>query len=600
VPVSIFRGFLGIDEVHDPSTIVRFGRDGWSGDRGATMPIVGVMLVSVLAFAGFAVDLGTAYGYRRQAQAAADAGSLGGGQALTNTALTTTGRLDRAAVFVKYLTYNDVVQQGITPAQWNAAWASCTDPQRLAVTAPATSVSAVPVWPADASGTQCISFSTNGQRMRVRTPNQLVRTSFASLVGVKSWNASAGATVEITLNPGGGVLPYGIPQSAAGANEVCLKAGAGNVPDPLCSGGDTGNFGLLDISLYGNVSIGNQFECAGSNNAHDRSAFNTALGVDHPLSLFPSVGGNPYATGAQPDNTAFRKNDATTCNATNPPDWVAQPNALDVDTGNSMGGVQMGMIDGWSGTLFGVGATKGRLAQGSNQKRLVQLGRDDLDDWGLWNYINPALTSATIPASCVASSFDSGSSAWLNTNTINPPAGYFAQIPAYARTTTVNGVTQPLYKQTLPNKSKWHMMRCLRDYIAVGYTVPLFGKDSDGDSTNGHYDIMDSPRFAYVPQLWDDFDSGSSVNNNGGVRIWVRRAVFLETGYWGCNNGSGGCDAAWSPQEGVDAVGFGAVGTSAADLDAMSALVIRAPMLPTEIQDLGPGGANQIGVQLIR
>lgn len=614
------------DELADGPT--RLGRGG-QVDRGSTLPVVLVIFVTVMAFAGFAVDVGIAFNYRRQAQTAADAGALAGANEAVNqndSIIGATGLRYRMINWVKWTTYQDALKAGNpTEAQWNAQWAACSDPGHLTYTAPASIATTSPTWSAGGA-TQCISWSNDYTRLRVKVPEQSTPTVFARLVGFNSYSTSAIAEVEFVINyPAGGVLPFGLWGNAAAAGQICATNGAGNVPaDSACSGGTDGNFGYIDFKLFRHGNNGATSDC-GSNNTAERISYNVVMGVDHPLGLVPN-----NDTGVQDMAwPVVTESAAGVCG-----NFLARPNHFYTQTGNALiKATETGLITGISpgaGNDFGVGTKPGRLTNtcpytfgsttpigtpGYCLKATMKTGAPQLDNVGLWQYLSPTMTAGTnantdVPKSCHISSYFID--LYVPTN---PASGLKSSYPWKSWT----GDTK-----RYPNKSREHLERCIFDYTngiydftnnivttPGGYKTILFGRDSDGDPSNGIYDIMRSPRFGFVPVWWEaQPQSGQSAT----YTLRARRAVYINTLFFKCNNG-GGCAASIAPGEPGVALNsnrtwlangepnFAAWTPAGANdgLDAMTAISFVFPsMLPIEARDTAVSNLNDLGTYLAR
>jgi len=173
-----------------------------SDERGATLPMFAICLTVLMAMAGFAVDFGLLFTERREAQAAADSGALGGALDLAagmDTASEATAALIRANLST---TYSDV--------EWTALWAACVDAEVLTFTGTVLGTS-----------TDCISFDGLG-RYRVVVPDQKVDSAFASVLGINSFSTGAMAEAELTINGVGGVLPFAVLGSAPSGSLICM------------------------------------------------------------------------------------------------------------------------------------------------------------------------------------------------------------------------------------------------------------------------------------------------------------------------------------------------------------------------------------------
>jgi Flp pilus assembly protein TadG len=550
-----------------------------TNDKGITIPLIALSMIVLLAFVAFAVDLGQGYAVRRQSQSSADSAALAAAQQMVLG-----GTRAQAADYAKLLSYDTIALQPSATGTWDGAFASCSDGEQLAVAAPS-SAGTAGVWGAGAS-TACISFSSNNQRVRVRIPGQTFDTSFAHFVGVDTFTVSTFAEADINFTiAGGGAMPYAITPAAAANQEVCLNNGAGNVPD--CTGSETGNFGAVDWSLYGNTqaaawgvsgptTLALPTACSDTSNeltATLRMAFNLMLGVDHPLGVVPPLGGNANA----PDMTQVR-NDRTICGATTPPNWLARPNQSWTQTGNAVrSGTEIGLINGagnLSITLRGRLDRHCGLSMGWNCDTLYTNGTNargaagsPIDDTPLWEFLSTDLVSGA-----------AGNS---------PSDGLYHSAP-----------DECLPSAFSSSPTKQDLLACFTAYEAGGYDTVvnpdgsvgtvLFGRDTDGNSDNDQYDIMQAPRFGFVPLLWEQFPSGQSDPIN--VRAF--RPVYLQTTYYGCSGGS--CDGVHNPGEPWSAI------ASNKKLQALSAMAIRLPMLPEAARDMAPAGPLDTTVRLVR
>jgi hypothetical protein len=378
-------------------------------------------------------------------------------------------------------------------------------------------------YPVVSTESPCISFNSYLTRIRVRIPNVTVDASFSRAAGVDHLLSTAAAEAELIFGFSGGILPFGLPNGSGGQTEICLKSGpSSQAPNqPPCDGPATGNFGSLDIAWYGNPLMGTPTQCNGNTNG--RLAGNMALGVDHPLDEWRGPDEDP------PESSEVIRDDNALC-----PDQGARPNQIMGQTGIGAN-LDAGMV---SATSVDGRTVPGRLTRSPFATRVVRTGTQPLDDKPLWEFIDPTLTSG-IPPSCVRS-----------------------------------GIS-----------SKTQMRTCLADYAAgvgcatVPCSVPLFTADTDGDATNGVVDIQRSPRFAFVPQLWDDqWGTGS-----GNYAIKRFRPVFVQTTYFGCN--AQRCSASHDPGE----AGTGIPVATNKQLEGLTALLLLNQMFPAAVIDLGPG-----------
>jgi hypothetical protein len=352
------------------------------GDDGISLVLFALTVTVLLVFVAFAVDLGAAFGEKRKSQNTADAGALAGGRFLL-VAKTPPGSAPNDAAIaseVMLITHrnlqNDSVfsdANSLTLNQWQARFASCTDPERDAAAFPLVSGSSA-----------CISYNTAMTRVRVRLPSLRVPTMFAGVIGINALTVNAAAEAEIIPDGSGGLLPFGLPGGTANNTEVCLKSGS--QPNlPPCNGPVTGNFGSLDIAFYGNPVLGTPTVCTGETNL--RLEVNIAMGVDHPMDEYREAGESSEAI----------RNDRTLC-----PELEARPNQMLGQPGIGSN-IDQGLLAG--ATLEGR-PIAGRLTRGPWATRHVRSDTPDVDNRPLWEFIDPSLADPTIPSSCVRGSID--------------------------------------------------------------------------------------------------------------------------------------------------------------------------------------------------
>lgn len=503
------------------------------GERGLAIVLVALTVTVVLVFVAFAVDISAALGERRKSQNTVDAAALAGGLLLVDPG----GRLvtppeDVVAREIIDLAYENVRNDtalsdtnDLTPSEWSARFAACTDPDR--------DTSAFPVV---STLTPCISFNSRMTRARVRLPDLNVGTSFATVLGIDSLAVSADAEVELVPVARSGVLPFGLPGGSSGDSEICLKSK--NQPSlPPCDGGENGQFGSVDISMYGNPVMGTPTECAGQ--TQNKLAVNIAIGIDHELGSYTS--GSPVL-------------DRREC-----PDLAATPNSILAQTG-----VGSSLDDGLiAGASVGGPTFPGRLTTGPWAVRRVRSG-SQLDDRPLWAFIDPALTAADVPASCVPGT-----------------------------------VT-----------SKASMVRCLDDYKLAARTSTLPALlTADVDGVPGP-DILRSPRFAWVPQLHVDSWGADPDASPQYYNIETFRPVFLQTAYFSCSNnaqGPAGCDGWFDPGEGGSFYVVGSTGapstrslTANKTLEALTALLLTEGLIGPDVVAAGPTGQRTYELVLRR
>lgn len=451
------------------------------GDKGVVIVLFALVLVILMIFAAFAVDVSGVYSARRSDQSAADTAALGGLQTLLTPG--STGAQVQATVI-------DLVVASVGSKAATFDWNSCnTADDDIIDTA--------------VNGKNCITTTASRDVLQVRIPLQRYPSSFAGVVGV-NLDHSAFAIAGINAVGIGGVLPLPIGANAGDADGyVCVRTGSGGALDAIdpCNKQNTGNFGSADFGLWRDP------ECTA--NPKDRWALNVARGVDHTLSS--------YGPGKQPWGQTL-KVDTTLC-----PGTVEQyPNGADT---TSVGGVTTTLVASalFNGPTAGV---PGRLAldAGSqlNDNDRTTIGSVSVDNNGLWEFITPGLDSAVtdVPESCEAHNFVPGDT--------ELPAPYQAFFQANSDPVT---------------RTRILLRRCISHYngqafsgVIANYTEPggcgvarnractgvVFGKDSA--PTKEGYDIQFTPRFGYVPQLHSDFTINDNQVGFAGFRpIYIQR-----------------------------------------------------------------------------
>ena len=479
-------------------------------ESGFTLIFVAMLLVALLVFAAIVIDIGGVYANRRDDQNAADVASLAAVQELRSPNKET-------AMFatVKQQAHT-ALGRTLSDAAWDSCPGSATDPGVLAV---------------QISFASCISY--NAVRVRVRIPDQFYDTVFGGVVGQDSIKHSAFAIAGLEAEGFGGVLPFAIAGIDAGLG--CLKSNSNGQASALC-GSLTGNFGFLDFSHFG-PALGdpnlNTVQSCGSGDTAARIEANTAMGVDHQLSI---------------DRTVHVSNvvDApSACQA-----GIQFPDAANTQTGNHENEITRGMFnnDSGSGPNYSDGKPARlqrhdpRLFSGGGSQIDGVAGVDNLDDNALWRFIPPDTgpvqsNVVDFPKSCQRNQFVDSTDSYYSDITDNSAldvdvATFLSQVPS-----TRDQIFALLH-------------RCFTHYVGDSWdgtpvgsfvdtfgaaeapsgcgsdnvcTSPVFTVDSDTSEDPNIYDIQYTSRFGYVPEI-TDFPSGGSQ-----ARAFVRfRASFIQ------------------------------------------------------------------------
>lgn len=562
---------------------------GRRGDEaGVVLPLTALLLVVLVGAVAFAVDLGILYNERRQDQTSVDASALSGARLMLEGAST-----DAMFEDIVELSYANLWSPGFDLDTWYAMWDGCVDGGAAAsgygdelVLSPGYASPGGTAFGDTSVG--CVTFddAADPERMRVHLPEITVDAVFASVLGVDGWPSSAFAEVGIADPRGpGGVLPYGLPSGSTGYSEVCIKASSQGPSE--CDGGTTGNYGPLDLSVFGLLDA--PVDCAEVGNKASRAAINTAQGLDHMLS---TTDGNP------PIATPIIREDAECLG-----DQEDDPNTADTDTGVDTGAFWLGMLgdvgessgtldlpEGVDGRLRGIHPALDAVYEPATTNTIAVQSSREIEDVPLWAFLSDDLVpgvdpATTVPARCLPEVFDTFATQ-AELEDVLADAGLGAA--QYGWWTA--SLTYPVDLATTQN-----LRGCFDDYntgllvpgvapSGVPYESVLFGRDaitgdgytdSDGVS-HTIYDIEYSRRFGWMPVIWDTtFPGGESQ-----VHIKAFAPVFINTIFAKCK-GSGECSMIHSPGEAI-------VGSKMATndkLDAASGFNIQMPMLPLEVRD---------------
>jgi hypothetical protein len=333
-------------------------------ERGAVLPIVGLLIVVLIVFAAFTVDLGAAWSQQTRNQSAADAGVLAGAVGVLD------GEGSNPLIIANVM---DFVDSNLDPDVLASEWSACTDPE----------VDNGNFAPLDGSVTACISLSVGTESrsriLRVNLPERNVETSFAKVIGVDTLATSGFAEAEVFQAEGGGVLPFVVPSD--NSLEYCIGDVPGGLANDPCDGPQRGKFGDVDSPFEGTVDPGTD-ACPGDPNLNTRLAWNAAIGLDH---IVIEAGGNDAAAGWSPAAGA----DICDAFLPDPDGWF--PYALKLGNGNPQPSALTAGFAG-DGPFGTTAALPGRLRQGggiTGDERPVPSGNGTvaLDNVGLWEYL---------------------------------------------------------------------------------------------------------------------------------------------------------------------------------------------------------------------
>jgi len=327
-------------------------------EAGAVLPISALIILLLLVFAAFAVDLGAAWAERRQDQTAADAAAMAGAIEYVRSNPTEA----EVVALVK-----DYVERNIGYPATSAGWSTCPTPTD----------GFQPI-----GGNNCISLKqasteSSDTLFRVQLPKQPVETAFARVIGIDTIDVDAFAIAQIEKNQGvQGALPFVLPNNPG--TEYCLGTPPSGQAREVCEGPSNGFFGSADSPFFGAAEDPwGTTSCADSPaNNNTRIRWNSAIGIDHFLRIAPDSA-DPVAG-------------ADVCAATQDPSYI--PYAIVADQGSLTQA-----SDGFIGDpQFGSLTLPGRLRQTGGSPaswRPVPKGNGSisLDNVGLWEYlVHPA------------------------------------------------------------------------------------------------------------------------------------------------------------------------------------------------------------------
>lgn len=355
-----------------------------SGERGFALVLFAVVLVVLMIFAAFAVDLGLVYNERRSDQNAADAAATSGAVQL----------LRRASVQTSVTEMVESVNTNLEITVPTADWIACTDSGALANTAAELSLT---------PATGCISFNSSFTALRVRVPDQTVETAFGQFAGIDEYTTSAFA--EVSLEPaGGGALPFVVLATAGNGDQICLRTdgtGGEEPPDQLEQPPysdrslDPCNEDSFDTHEGGRGTIKPYFYEGCSRPTGNQSIISAIMGgMDHPLGVF-----DPPAALGPGDDADFYDLPANGARLDGGPSGTCQqvlPNTVDVDTGLTAGLLTCALLAATCNA--GGAATDGQPGRLRESGSGGSFAGQPVDDTALWEHFITIPSSA--PNSC--------------------------------------------------------------------------------------------------------------------------------------------------------------------------------------------------------
>jgi hypothetical protein len=335
-----------------------------------------LVIVALLGFAALAVDLGAAWNQRTLNQSAADAGVMAGAVAFIDDPVVANPGI--VAQIEEFVDENLGYQISATGILGGGEWATCVDPEVVAG-------NFVPLSRFDASGlvpiNPCVSLSAGesqrGEKtLRVYLPDQVIQTTFASVLGFDQITTGAFAEADMEFILKGGALPFVVPAGLGGGDEYCIGEMPPGLAGNVCDGSSNGKRNDITSVWHGTEDPGTP-PCTNDTVDPDLLGWNIALGVDHILRVAGADDSGDWPTEGGKDDCAAR-------------DSGSWPYAVKLGGG----GEDDALIEGFAGEAgFGTSANaEGRLRQTTGPTRFIDGNNQDpqgmdLDNVGLWEYL---------------------------------------------------------------------------------------------------------------------------------------------------------------------------------------------------------------------
>jgi hypothetical protein len=522
-----------------------------SGEAGAVLPFVAILLVVLLGFAAFTVDFGYQYAERRQAQSAADSGAL----AAAVTAFTANGDLQSVV--------DDALQFSDANTKWTyqiADWTGCADPDALAWTA--ADLGLLP-------GTNCVSFNAGFSEIRVQLPETRINTFFARVIGFDTLPVTAAAQASIELPSGSTTPPFVVLSGSKAGDEVCLRTSSGGPMPGRWIGNGTGNPATQSLaseagylpdpcddlpgtSQYFGTLNPYFYEDADPDQSPDTSCkqilsgidVGIAEGIDHNLSTF------------EPDYPAGSdvRVDGNGCPGGPAEAW---PNTMDTQTGFTAGVLRCGLLSSGGGTCANGPVLDGityppRLQRGHYAGSGPQFAGEGMENLPLWYFLDSDLQTLAAPSGC--------KDLHAAVTASDPQWDYFDK--------------------------KEGMIACLAAWTQ-GSDGPLFNDD-----------LLESGRFAIIPLVAEPAFDTSPVHFNSFVPVFFQKLYQQGNGqgnpdpmcFSQAESASGNAGWYWHEAgQGFDC------GRSNQNVDRLAGIVLDCGMLPSDtcepdVSPTSPGG----------
>ena len=559
--------------------------------------IFAMLLTVLLTMSAFAVDIGAAYTERRHDQNTVDAAVMSGAV----EAVLGGGVIDDVVTEVR-----DKVDTTLGLQVSDEAWEACEDPDQLDHTTRELKLGNPVIDPE----TDCISFSDTFNEIRVRLPDQQVQAVFAPALGFDTLRTSAAAVARIQSPGGLGAPPFVALSTATQGDFVCLRTSSAGEPLSLMDGkgpGVTAAPGIRadpcnssiydpDSQSFGTLSPYRYKDGCTRQKADTEVAI--SLGIDHAMGFFER---DPATGIAYSPGEAERVDGGASCT-------VAYPDTFKVETGFNAAGLRCSLISLDSSSNADKSLCNGvvpRLKLGDNLDSANTFAAEPLDNSAPWDYLRPAdeLWLGSVDASG---------------DMVIPP---FPNSPARnvcVTLATFRNDDDTFDPATAPGVEI--------DDVIQRYYDPVHGTEFDIDPmTDGQWDVFDrydalikclelwnpatdpqlfteeialSPRFAFIPQVYEDNIDVPYVHIEGFLPSYMYRLYQATSG-----NGNTACapaDTRANPPFYIHDAGqsFGACGKANQNVDRMASLIFACGMVPATLCNRDTGYPNFAGLDI--
>ncbi len=496
-----------------------------TSDRGVSAIIFAMLLSVIILMSAFAIDIGAAYTERRHDQNTADAAVMSGAvEAVLG------GEIDKVVKEVR-AKVDTTLGRTVTDEEWEA----CQDDEQLALTAR----ELAPGNPLVETVTDCISFNTGFDQIRVKLPEQDPIRVFAPALGVEI-TVDAAAEAEVIPGPGAGAPPFIAFEGTTKGDFVCLRTSSAQDPvEYLMQGNGPGNAPTVSTTLKDpcHSSVYGVFSSAfgtvnpyayedGCQQGNDQIRDAITVGIDHLLGYF--AGGydtvaqdtdgdgiyevqgdpDPFAVAGDGYDSRTRVDGDNNCT-------TAYPNTLQSDTGLDSKMLRCAMLSMPNGPNADLCLNEyPRLQQGLNVQSDYLVVEEIMDNVPPWEYLRPAadLHADAVPSACVILAASRGDDSLNSMST-------FAQYQSFTDSHPSTWDDPSAYDQY----DRYELfVECLDEWD-VGLSGPA-------DAELFTDEIGRAARFAFIPQVAEETITSSQqlMHIEGFLPVYLYR-LYVKT-----------------------------------------------------------------------